>query len=165
MRQHRRYLERQHIRLEQQQRQRMMEHFRQATAAGRRQRHGNTLYSSNGGSSDASEYESPRVLGESGYDAMPVHNADVFMTSSQPLEDGEMAIAFNTPSPSRSGAVVSTCRNCGKKFRECSNSPNSCRWHPGVGPDPFTARSDSAWDGPVFLRGRDRFYAPRPLFF
>ena len=139
VRQHRRYLERQHIRLEQQQRQRVLEHFRQTTAASRQQRRGNTtLYNSNGGSSDASEYESPRVaLGSesSRHDPMPhAHSADVFMTSSQPLEsDAELNLLFNTPSPSRSGVVISTCRNCQKKFRESSNSPTSCRWHPGVG--------------------------------
>lgn len=134
VKQHREYLDRQHIRLEQQQRQRMMEHYRLATAVASQSRHHH--YNSHGSSNDSEEQDSPRVDSVYTVTTQSVTNPDVFSLTSAPQpvpdhDDVEMTIALNTPSPSRTGLHVHMCKNCKRHFRENNNSPNACRWHPG----------------------------------
>ncbi|KAL3876433.1 hypothetical protein ACJMK2_034282, partial [Sinanodonta woodiana] len=38
----------------------------------------------------------------------------------------------HTPHSSRSGFALMTCRQCGKPFRSDANNPHSCRWHAGT---------------------------------
>ncbi|KAK3612435.1 hypothetical protein CHS0354_032045 [Potamilus streckersoni] len=51
------------------------------------------------------------------------------MTKDLALRDN---VDAQTPHSSRSGFALMACRQCGKPFRSDANKPHSCRWHAGV---------------------------------
>lgn len=118
------------VRLEQEQRKRMLEHAKQLNNKPTPLYHSKSRFSLHRSDISLNRSDLNLNLNDS------QHNGSVFVTES-PLADNELPDPNDdrhmgrTPHSSRSGFVLQSCGQCGKFFRANTNHHHSCRWHAG----------------------------------